>query len=70
MRGGPSSRGRESLYVGLVGPFSGAGTHKAIYANRPSRQSGPPSVGYKVQSKSVPSPPILKRSHSGLSGKR
>ena len=35
--------------VGWVGPFSGAGTHKATYANRPSKHQSSPSVESRVQ---------------------
>ena len=35
--------------VERIGPFSGAGTHKATYANRPSKHLSPPSVESRVQ---------------------
>ena len=35
--------------VGRLGPFSGAGTHKATQAIHPSKQSSPPSVESRVQ---------------------
>ena len=35
--------------AGWLGPFSGAGTHKATKAIHPSKQSSPPSVESRVQ---------------------
>ena len=66
MKVGPSSRGRESMSLLGGWALSLEQAHTgATNADRPTKHLSPPSV----ESRSVPSRPILKRSKSGLSGK-
>ena len=45
---GPQQRQGKPVSVGRVGPFSGAGTHKATYAHRPSKHLSPPGIESRV----------------------